>query len=109
MAVPMQISRREMLGLSGFGLGQIAAADLLGGAQLLAEDSPHNVPVFGNLRARRTHFPPQAKAVIQLVQNGGPSQMDLFDPKPVLNRMDGKPFPGNVEEIGNQNTPAVSA
>ena len=36
--------------------------------------------------------------------NGGPSQMDLFDPKPTLNRMDGKTFPGNIEEIGNTNT-----
>ena len=39
--------------------------------------------------------------------NGGPSQMDLFDPKPKLNHMDGKPFPGNVEEIGNQSTTAI--
>jgi hypothetical protein len=36
--------------------------------------------------------------------NGGPSQMDLFDPKPVLDRMDGKSYPGNPEGIGNQST-----
>ena len=36
-----------------------------------------------------THHPPRATSVIQLFMNGGPSQMDLFDPKPVLNRMDG--------------------
>lgn len=93
----MQINRREMLGLSGFGLGQIAVADLLGGARLLAEESPHEVPIYGNLRARKTHFPAQAKAVIQLVQNGGPSQMDLFDPKPELTRLAGKPHPDGVE------------
>lgn len=33
--------------------------------------------------------------------------MDLFDPKPVLNKMDGKPFPGNIEEIGNTNTSSI--
>ena len=95
----MQFSRREMLGLSGFGLGQIAAADLLGRANVFAENaaSHSNVPIYGNLKARQTHFPAQAKAVIQLVQNGGPSQMDLFDPKPELTRLAGKPHPDGVE------------
>jgi hypothetical protein len=55
-----------------------------------------------DLKPKRTHHEAQATAVIQLFMSGGPSQMDLFDPKPVLNRMDGKPYPGNVEEIGNQ-------
>jgi hypothetical protein len=42
------------------------------------------------LRPRAGHFTPQAKAVILLFQNGGPSQMDLFDPKPELARRDGQ-------------------
>ncbi len=94
----MPLSRREMLGLSGFGLGQIAAADLLGlGRLTAAEVRGGNVPVYGDLKPRRTHFPARATAVIQLIQNGGPSQMDLFDPKPQLKRMAGKPHPDGVE------------
>ena len=94
----MQLSRRQMLGLSGFGFGQLAAADLLGTARLSAVETPlAGVPVYGDLRPRQTHFPAQAKAVIQLVQNGGPSQMDLFDPKPELTRLAGKPHPDGVE------------
>ncbi|MCX6597587.1 MAG: DUF1501 domain-containing protein, partial [Acidobacteria bacterium] len=55
---------------------------------------------------QRSHFAPKAKAVIQLVQNGGPSQMDLFDPKPELLRLAGKPLPGGVEihQPNNVNT-----
>ena len=53
-------------------------------------------------RGRRT-FPPKAKAVIHLFMNGGPSQMDLFDPKPVLDQHHGKPYfdkiAGEVEFI----------
>ncbi|QDT47426.1 hypothetical protein Pan258_14610 [Symmachiella dynata] len=95
----MQFSRREMLSLSGFGLGQLAVADLLGGKQLLGAETsePAGLPIHGNLHARKTHFPAGAKAVIQLIQNGGPSQMDLFDPKPLLTQMAGKPHPDGVE------------
>lgn len=93
----MQFTRRQILELSGFGLGQLAVADLLKRPHLLADDAPPRVPVFGDLKTRNSHFPPRAKAVIQLIQNGGPSQMDLFDPKPMLSRMAGKPHPDGVE------------
>jgi hypothetical protein len=95
----MQLSRREILGLSGFGLGHLVLADLLGGNRLLGEEaSPtSDVPIHSDLRTRKSHFPAKAKAVIQLVQNGGPSQMDLFDPKPLLTKMAGKPHPDGVE------------
>ncbi|MCH2201854.1 MAG: DUF1501 domain-containing protein [Fuerstiella sp.] len=89
----MQFSRRDILGLSGFGLGQIAVADLLGADAL----SDSEVAIHNDLRVRKTHFPSNVKAVIQLVQSGGPSQMDLFDPKPQLTRMAGKPHPDGVE------------
>ncbi len=95
----LPISRREMLGISGFGLGQLAVADLLGTGRLPGAElsSRTSVPVHGNLRPRITHFPGKAKAVIQLIQNGGPSQMDLFDPKPMLSKLAGKPHPDGVE------------
>ena len=59
---------------------------------------------FG-MKPRQPHFQPKAKAVIQLFQNGGPSQMDLFDPKPELTKQAGKPHPGDVEtfQLGNKN------
>jgi hypothetical protein len=58
------------------------------------------------LALRRPHHRPRAKAVICLFQHGGPSQMDLFDPKPELTRWGGKPYPGKVEahfhtQVGN--------
>ncbi|MBC8351955.1 MAG: DUF1501 domain-containing protein [Planctomycetes bacterium] len=58
-----------------------------------------------NMQPRSAHFQPIAKSVIQLFQNGGPSQMDLFDPKPELTKQAGKPHPGDVEtfQLGNKN------
>ena len=95
----MQISRRKLLGLSGFGLGHLVLADLLGGRTLYGAktNTTTHVPIYGDLRARTTHFPAPAKSVIQLIQNGGPSQMDLFDPKPELTRLAGQPHPDGVE------------
>lgn len=59
-----------------------------------------------NLKPRKGHIEPRAKAVIQLVHNGGPSQMDLFDPKPMLAKYAGKPHPDGVEihQPNNSNT-----
>ena len=73
------MTRRELLGLSSLGFGQIALSHLL--AQT-SEAAP--VPIYNDLRARNGHFHARARAVIQLLQNGGPGQMDLFDPKPML-------------------------
>ncbi len=58
-----------------------------------------------DLAPRPGHFPGRAKAVIQLFQNGGPSQMDLFDHKPELSKHHGEPHPGQVEtfQLGNKN------
>jgi len=105
---PTQIPRRDFFarmsdGLLGGALAHLFCQDFFGGSQALA--SKTNAPA--NLRPRAGHHPAKARSVIQLFMNGGPSQMDLFDPKPKLNSMDGKPFPGNVEEIGNQSTTAI--
>jgi Protein of unknown function (DUF1501) len=66
------LTRRELLQASGLGFGGLALSAL---AQAEEEHKPH--------------FEPRAKAVIMLVQNGGPSQMDLFDPKPELTKKAG--------------------
>ena len=86
-------------GLLGAAFAHLFAQDLMGaeGAAAFHPGPPYN------LTPKNGHHPATAKSVIQLFMNGGPSQMDLFDPKPVLNRYDGKPFPGNPEEIGNSN------
>lgn len=98
----------------GVALTQMLCTDFFGGSEALADEpeSPETAATEHesderseyNLKPRRGHHPAKAKSVIHLFMNGGPSQMDLFDPKPVLNRMDGKTYPGNVEEIGNQST-----
>ncbi len=105
-------SRRDFFanardGLLGAALTQLFCDDFFGGKSSLAEDALTEAAPAFNLEPKPTHHEAKATSVIQLFMNGGPSQMDLFDPKPVLNRMDGKPFPGNVEEIGNQSTANV--
>lgn len=87
--------------LLGIGLAKILSEDFALSPANANENDPAQIY---DLSPKATHHVPKAKNIIQLFMNGGPSQVDLFDPKPVLNRMDGKPYPGNVEEIGNQST-----
>jgi hypothetical protein len=90
--------------MSGLGLGSLAMTWLLAQDEARASDT-RAFPTFNDLRPRNPHFPPKAKALIQLMQNGGPSQMDLFDPKPELTKFNGKPHPMGVETFqqGNSN------
>src|SRR4051794_34275307 len=81
------LSRRDMLRASGLGLGSLALTYLLH-----AEESGRT-----DGQPRTGHFPAQANAVIMLVQNGGPSQMELFDPKPELNKRAGQTHSVTVE------------
>jgi len=90
-------SRREMLQVSGLGLGNLALTYLLNQEGVLADGASSTRVINSDLRPRAGHFPGTAKAVIQLMQNGGPSQMDLFDPKPELTKRNGQPHPGQVE------------
>ncbi len=89
---PAPLNRRRFLQNFGGGLGGIALAQLLGQADLLASDAPQGV-VYAN---GGLHHPARAKRVVQLFMNGGASQMDTFDYKPLLNKLHGKPFdPGS--------------
>ncbi|MCA9045921.1 MAG: DUF1501 domain-containing protein, partial [Planctomycetaceae bacterium] len=105
-------SRRDFFarasdGLLGAAFTWLFSKEMFGGPSAFAEDAEHESSELRqvyDLKPRRPHHEPKARSVIQLFMNGGPSQMDLFDPKPHLNNLDGKPFPGNVEEIGNQGT-----
>jgi hypothetical protein len=91
-------SRRRLLAEATLGLGSLALAHLLSQDDCLAASEP----VGGlDLRPRATHFPARATSVIMLLQVGGPSQVDLFDPKPELSRRNGETHPGDVETLQN--------
>jgi hypothetical protein len=86
------LTRREMLARAGTGLGLLGLAGVMADAGLLAADPPADP-----LAPRTPHFPPRAKHVIHVYLNGGPSQVDTFDPKPALKKYDGKTLPqGNL-------------
>jgi hypothetical protein len=91
------LSRRSFLTRSAFGIGAFALAHLLRRDGLLAE-SPgkpaENLPL--DLKARPPHFAPRARAIISLFMHGGPSHVDLFDPKPELTRHHGQDYSGEV-------------
>ena len=88
------INRREWLGRFGMGLGGIALAELLGGrADAAALPLPPGT-LGGALDG--LHVAPRAKRVIYLFQSGGPSQLDLFDHKPLLLERDGEQLPESV-------------
>ncbi len=90
-----ELTRRAFLGRSAGGIGSLAIASILADSRNLRADitSPNQRPT--------------AKSVICLFQHGGPSQMDLFDPKPALQKFHGKPYPaGQLEthfdkQVGN--------
>ena len=86
------LDRRAFLRQAGCGFGAVALAALwqqreIGGAE--AAKDP--------LAPRQPHFRPRAKSVIYLYMDGGPSQVDTFDPKPRLNKEDGQPFAMEIE------------
>jgi len=92
------ITRRQLLHASTFGVGTVALAWLLDQQRLLAESNRPELtkPTF-DLKAKKPPLPPRAKAMISLFMQGGPSHLDLTDPKPELAKLDGKPFPGTIK------------
>jgi Protein of unknown function (DUF1501) len=83
---PEQISRRAMLQRSAGGFGYLALQAMLGREQAHAA-------VENRLAPKRSHFAARAKRVVFLFMKGGPSHVDTFDPKPLLQRDHGKPYP----------------
>ena len=81
-----QLTRRDSLATSASGIGTAALASLLQQDNLLANT--------GNPLANiGPHFAPKAKRCIFIFMAGAPSHVDLFDPKPKLNELSGKPLP----------------
>ncbi len=94
---PHRISRHGFLDNVAGGVYLAALASLLpnwfvGAASSAAADASSRSGRVFDLTPRSGHFEPKAKAVIQLFMNGGPSQMDLFDPKPELDKRHGESF-----------------
>ena len=101
------LTRRDMLTRCGMGMGALAATQLMGGNGLLqaatagdlaAASAAGKPPTAAGvplnpLAARQPQFPGKAKHVIHLFMNGGPSQVDTFDPKPMLTKYHGKALP----------------
>ena len=82
---PRGMPRRQLLQQFGMGFGGIALADVLSQSASAVEPTARS-------------FEPKAKRVIYLFQSGGPSQMDLFDNKPVLKQMEGQELPEEVRK-----------
>src|SRR5262245_64219767 len=85
------MKRRAFLGRSATGIGSLALS------HLLAQEHASGQTPADPLAPRVPHHPPRARSVICLFQHGGPSQMDLFDPKPELARRHGTRYQGELE------------
>ena len=81
------VSRRALLQRSAVGFGSLALASML------ADPSTIEASTENPLAPKLPHFAARAKRIIFLLMSGGPSQVDTFDPKPLLTRDDGKPLP----------------
>src|SRR6516165_9192302 len=89
-------SRRQFLQSAGLGFGWLAALDLLHRTGTAAE-------AVSPLAPKPPHFPPTAKRVISLFMQGGPSQVDTYDPKPLLARLHGQHPPDSFGDEDFQN------
>jgi hypothetical protein len=94
-------TRRSFLQQSSIGFGALALADLLGRSAQAAGSAP--------LAPKAPHFKPRAKRVIFLFMHGGPSQVDTFDYKPILQQNHGKPLPYDKPRIFSAKTSTLLA
>src|SRR5258708_33191147 len=83
------LTRREVLRRGGMGVGWLGLAGLAMEETARAGGGAAATP----LAPKTPHFAPKAKQVVHLFMNGGPSQVDTFDPKPLLDKYHGKPLP----------------
>src|SRR6187397_106825 len=101
-------SRRDFLSNAGAGFGALALGALLAGDGYAAAVKGKNP-----LAPKPPHFPPKAKSVIFLFMEGGPSHIDLFDPKPELEKFAGQPLPSSFKPVilamGEKNPPIMAS
>lgn len=84
-------TRRDFLTRTSLGLGALGLGSLLKSSSVFAAPGPQGA-------LGQPHFAPKAKRIIYLFQSGGPSQLDLFDHKPLLNQMNGEELPASVRK-----------
>jgi hypothetical protein len=94
-----RVTRRQLFGNAAQGIGGIALASLLGERTATA-----SVPGLPDL----PHFAPKAKRVVCLWQGGGPSHVDLYDPKPMLQKMAMQDIPASVRGAPRLSTMSAS-
>lgn len=87
----VHLARREFFTSTANGLGLLALGSML--QEDVSGAAPSGVPSMNPLEPKRPHFSPRAKNCIFIFMEGAPSQLDLFDPKPKLNELNGKPLP----------------
>ena len=87
------LTRRELLCRSGMGLGMLGLAGVFGGEGSLGSSAQAAQVNPNPLAPKIAHFPAKAERVVHLFMNGGPSQVDTFDPKPLLDKYHGQPLP----------------
>src|SRR5215475_8100318 len=101
-AMPVHIripqTRRDFLRNSFCGFGSLALLSLL-------HDEQARAAAADPLAPKKAHFEPKAKAVIFLMMAGGPSHLETFDPKPLLNKLDGQKRPAEFGEAKYQFVP----
>src|SRR5260370_18347476 len=85
-------SRRRFFRDVGYGIGTAAIANLMA-VECRTADTALGV---NPLAPKKPHFPPKAKSVIFLFMSGAPSQVDLYDPQPVMRQLHGQPAPGSL-------------
>ncbi len=103
---PLPLSRRDLLARSGLGIGLLGLAGVLGETGGVARAAGD--PLLEPLAAKAPHFAPRAKRVIHFFLNGGPSQVDTFDPKPALAKYADQPAPVNFTTERKTGSPLPS-
>jgi len=98
-AINSLVSRRDALAKMGAGFGGVVLGSMLGKPNRAYASGASN-----NLLPKPPHHAPKAKAVIQLFMHGGPSQVDLLDPKPMLEKYHGTTPPGEVDDDEDRTT-----
>ncbi len=88
------LTRRQMLNRVGMGFGGLALGSLF-------SDNASAASTLNPLALKKPHFEPKAKRMVHFFMNGGPSQVDTFDPKPMLEKYAGKPMPSDKQYINS--------
>jgi len=89
-------TRRQFLDQNAMGIGSVALAWLMNQEKLLGAPHLPRADRAFDMTAKPPQAPPRARAMISLFMHGGPSHVDLFDPKPELSKRSGSDYPGEI-------------